>query len=107
MIGSALFTRSTIEDMKSRYGSAALAGACAFAVVAFAMASTMEKPARPLDYFLCGAAGTFAALLAVFVALVNPTHLKTFFYKERRLVKRLEPPAGSGRSSGKHITLGI
>ena len=106
MIGSALSTRSTIEEMQARHGAAAVAGACAFAVVSFAMAATMNQPVRPLDYFLCGASGTFAALLAVFVVFLNPAELKTFLYKDRRVVKRPER-ASQGRGSGKHITLGI
>ena len=97
--------RSTTEVMPARNGVAAIAGACAFAIVSFVTTTAVNQPARALDYFLCGAAGTFAALLAVFIVILNPAELKTFLFKERR-VRRVER-AGVGRGSGKHITLGI
>ena len=80
--------------MLSRPVWAALAAAVAFAVGCAVMVSVLDSPLRPVDYFLSGAAGTFFAMVALFLFTVRPSKWTNVFYKSRR-AKPKRPRAGS------------
>lgn len=91
--------------MRSRTVVAAISSAAAFAMFSGMMILGMQKPMRPLDYFLSGAVGTFAALIALFLTLVPSGEWGSFFVKKQRLPKR--PDGARQGSGGGRNTLGI
>jgi hypothetical protein len=83
--------------MPSRTVWAALAALVTFAVTAALMVHLIEEPRRPVDLFLAGSVGTFAALMALFIALLKPSDWRKLFYKSRRPRPK---PSQSGKTLG-------
>lgn len=83
--------------MPSRTVQAGIAALVAFAAASALMVRFIGEPLRPVDYFLSGSVGTFAALVALFVVLVKPSDWRSLFYKARRLRPK---QAGSSKTLG-------
>jgi hypothetical protein len=62
---------------------ATLAAMAAFGAGCAGMVAVLQKPLRPVDYFLTGAVGTLLALAALFLTLIRMSHWKNVFYKKR------------------------
>jgi hypothetical protein len=83
--------------MLSRTVWAGLAALVAFSITAALMVHLIGEPRRSVDLFLAGSFGTFAALIALFIALMKPSDWSKLFYKTRRVRPK---PSRSGKTLG-------
>lgn len=87
--------------MRSRHWIAVIAAVAAFAAGCSIMLWMLKEPLGPVEYFLSGAVGTFAALIAIFISLIDVRTWRSLFYKQRR------PKPGDSPRPGRSGTLGI